>query len=57
VVTGDPKEKTFLQVTADEAVQAEAMGFLKMQPEMGIGDQRKSFVATNLSLLAPGTLV
>jgi hypothetical protein len=50
VVTADPQQATFRQVTEADALQAEALRLITMEPETEIGNRRKSFIAIDIPI-------
>ena len=50
VVTSDPNQTTFRQVTEADAFQAEALRLITMEPETGTGNCHKSFVTIDIPI-------
>src|SRR5512135_2869031 len=51
VVAGDPSRTTFSQVTEADALQAEALRLIEMEPGTGTGSHRKSFATRDIPIL------
>ena len=55
VVTADPKQTTFYQVTDTDALQAEALRLIKMWPEQEVQINISHWPLRGMPLNGPGT--